>query len=131
MRNGQLVYIDDVLVFSEDRLQHVKHLEHVFAALEAQGYHVRLEKCTFLRDTVSFLGHVISPEGIHAAENRESVLNGFQDSFYQGEGSPLLLGDGHVVQVLHSPCSNIGSTLVRLDVDEEGNSNGLPRWSRQ
>ena len=43
-----VVYIDDVLVYSEERELHLQHLDRVFGALEAYGYHVRLEKCTFL-----------------------------------------------------------------------------------
>ena len=34
-----VVYIDDILVFSETREQHLLHLKRVFAALQEQSYH--------------------------------------------------------------------------------------------
>ena len=87
-----VVYIDDVLVFSDNREQHLKHLEQVFAALQTHGYHVRLEKCTFLHDTVCFLGHVISPEGIHAAADRGQVMSGFKTPFTKAKQVRSFLG---------------------------------------
>ena len=87
-----IVYIDDVLVFSLDREQHLLHLKRVFDALQQQGYHVRLEKCTFLQDSVKFLGHVISPEGIHAAADRNQVMSGFKTPFMKAKQVRSFLG---------------------------------------
>ena len=42
-----VVYIDDILVFSEDDNQHQEHLRRVFDALQSSSYHVRLQKCCF------------------------------------------------------------------------------------
>ena len=43
-----VVYIDDILVFSVDREQHLHHLCSFFAALQSQAYHVRLSKVLLL-----------------------------------------------------------------------------------
>ena len=76
-----IVYIDDILVFSNDRDQHLYHLQRVFAALEAQSYHVRLSKCSFLASEVPFLGHVLTPEGIKAADKRFDHIQSFPTPF--------------------------------------------------
>ena len=59
-----VVYIDDVLIFSNDDKQHIQDLRLVFHQLNIQAYHVRLTKCEFMRREVEFLGHKLSPEGI-------------------------------------------------------------------
>ena len=59
-----IVYIDDILVYSQTREQHLLHLDRVFTCLEEHHYHVRLAKCQFLQKKVIFLGHTITPEGI-------------------------------------------------------------------
>ena len=72
-----VVYIDDVLVFSESEAQHLDHLRKVFTCLQQHGYHVRLAKCKFMSERVNFLGHVLTPDGIEPSERREQDLAEF------------------------------------------------------
>ena len=65
-----VVYIDDILVFSSSRDQHLQHLRKVFAALQGQSYHVRLSKRSFFVPEVPFLGYILTPDGIKAADKR-------------------------------------------------------------
>ena len=39
-----IVYIDDILIFSDTREDHLLHLRRIFARLQAQAYYVRLVK---------------------------------------------------------------------------------------
>jgi len=59
-----LVYLDDVIVFSNDAAQHLNRLEVVFDHLSQAGLKLKPEKCQFFQRSVCFLGHVISHEGI-------------------------------------------------------------------
>ena len=65
---GQLpfvyVYIDDVLIFSNTKEEHLKHLRQVFEIMEKNGLRIGLEKCHFLKSTINFLGHEISASGL-------------------------------------------------------------------
>ena len=76
-----VVYIDDILIFSDNREQHLQHLRCVFTALQGQSYHVRLAKCSFLASEVPFLGHILTPEGIKAAEKRYEHIQSFPTPF--------------------------------------------------
>ena len=58
------VYVDDVIVFSKTWEDHLKHLELVFGKLEDAGLKVNLAKCTFAKNEVPFLGHMVSDKGI-------------------------------------------------------------------
>ena len=52
-------YIDDILEFSENGVEHAGQLRSVFEALQQHGLTVKLSKCEFGRCQVEFLGHVI------------------------------------------------------------------------
>ena len=58
-------YYDDVIIFSNGKEEHVTHLRKVFGKLGEYGMSVNMKKCQFMKSSVSFLGHVISSEGIY------------------------------------------------------------------
>ena len=63
---GRLVvfYFDDILVYSKNQEDHLHHLEEVFKVLRAQRLFGKLEKCEFFSPQVTFLGYVVSKDGI-------------------------------------------------------------------
>ena len=72
-----LIYLDDILVFSNDFDTHCERLETVFNRLRQHGLKLKPSKCHLLRETVTFLGHIISAEGNqHAFEElKRSLMN--------------------------------------------------------
>nr|XP_025640756.1 uncharacterized protein LOC112735435 [Arachis hypogaea] len=54
-----LVYLDDIVVYSNTLEEHVEHLRIVFKILRENNLYVKKEKCSFARDEVHFLGHII------------------------------------------------------------------------
>ena len=59
-----LVYLDDVMVYSKNPEDHVKHLREVLEVLRQQRLYCRLHKCHFNQSEISYLGHLVSQEGI-------------------------------------------------------------------
>ena len=59
-----VVYFDDILIYSKSMDEHLNHLRAVFNALRDARLFGNLEKCTFCTDRVSFLGYVVTPQGI-------------------------------------------------------------------
>ena len=59
-----LVYLDDILVFSKNPEEHVKHVRQVLEILKSDKFYAKRSKCSFFEKSVKFLGHVISAEGI-------------------------------------------------------------------
>ena len=55
-----VVYLDDILIFSDNLEDYYHHLQRVFKYLQRQRYHVRLTKCSFIQTEVPFLGHVLT-----------------------------------------------------------------------
>jgi hypothetical protein len=63
-----VVYFDDILVSSKSYEAHLGHLRAVFNVLHDAHLFGNLEKCTFCTDRVSFLGYVVTSQGIEVDE---------------------------------------------------------------
>ena len=59
-----LVYLDDIIVFSRDMKQHLERCRVVFSRLRSAGLKLKVSKCNMMRDSVQFLGHVVSGSGV-------------------------------------------------------------------
>ncbi|KAH9245139.1 hypothetical protein BASA81_017394 [Batrachochytrium salamandrivorans] len=59
-----LVYLDDIVIYSENLEKHKEHVKSVLTILRANGLYCKLEKCHFYQQEISYLGYVISPNGI-------------------------------------------------------------------
>ena len=62
--NWCIVYLDDVIIFSDTKEEHLKSLEEVFQKLAAAGLKLKPSKCYFFKEEIEYLGHVVSGEGI-------------------------------------------------------------------
>ena len=59
-----IVFIDDILVYSENEQDHEEHLIIVLTRLRDHQLYAKFSKCEFWLKTVPFLGHVLSENGI-------------------------------------------------------------------
>ena len=59
-----VVFIDDILVYSKSEEEHAEHVRIVLKVLKEKKLYAKLSKCEFWLSEVSFLGHVISGDGI-------------------------------------------------------------------
>ncbi|GBG76382.1 hypothetical protein CBR_g22129 [Chara braunii] len=59
-----IVYMDDILVFSKTHEYHVEHIEWVLHALKDAGFRVALEKSEFFLSEISFLGYIVTVDGL-------------------------------------------------------------------
>jgi hypothetical protein len=60
-----LVFLDDILIYSKTAEEHVRHVREVLWLLRKHQLFAKLSMCAFFLDSVDFLGHVVSAEGIH------------------------------------------------------------------
>jgi hypothetical protein len=59
-----VVFIDDILIYSKSKAEHAKHLRIVLQRLRDHKLYAKFSKCEFWLDSVKFLGHTISRDGI-------------------------------------------------------------------
>ena len=69
-----VVFIDDILVYSKDREIHDAHLRVVLETLRKEQLYAKLSKCEFWLNEVSFLGHIVSKEGIRVDSKKIEVV---------------------------------------------------------
>ena len=65
-----MTYLDDIIIFSENELQHLEHLETIFSHLKEAGLKMKWSKCDFFKSEIHYLGHLISTEGISLLPNK-------------------------------------------------------------
>jgi hypothetical protein len=59
-----IVFIDDILIYSKNLEDHARHLHIILQRLREHHLYAKFSKCEFWLDTVKFLGHTISSNGI-------------------------------------------------------------------
>ena len=67
-------YNDDILITGTSEQEHLHNLEEVLKRLSEYEIQVKREKSTFFKDTVEYLGHQISAEGLHTTPKKVEVI---------------------------------------------------------
>jgi len=60
-----VVYLDDILIYSKTKAEHLQHIRSVLSLLRKHGLFAKLSKCSFMQEETEFLGHVITKDGVH------------------------------------------------------------------
>ena len=61
-----LLYLDDIIVYSKTFREHTERLQEIFTRLHQAGLKLKPSKCHLYQREVSFLGHIVSRDGIRA-----------------------------------------------------------------
>ena len=69
-----IVYIDDILVYSQDLATHLRTLDQVLQRLQESKLFAHRAKCAFCQDRVEFLGHIVSAQGVEADGRKLSII---------------------------------------------------------
>ncbi|TYK29789.1 ty3-gypsy retrotransposon protein [Cucumis melo var. makuwa] len=132
-----IVFIDDILVYSKTEVEHENHLHQVLGTLRANKLYAKFSKREFWLEKVSFLGHVVSSEGVSVdpakieavtswprpstvSEIRSFLgLTGYYRSFQKLKqklvSAPVLtVPDGSVSFVIYSDASKKGMGCVLM-----------------
>ncbi|CAI7796308.1 unnamed protein product [Closterium sp. NIES-53] len=75
-----IVYLDDVLIYSIDRAQHLQDIEAVFKIRSENRLLTKAFKCESLQDRLDFLGHVISADGVEIDPKKIATIQAWHAS---------------------------------------------------
>ena len=70
-----LIYLDDIIIFSNDFDSHLREVSEILSTLQAAGLSLKLRKCHFFKKEVQYLGHIIKPGSLEIHKpNVEALL---------------------------------------------------------
>ena len=68
------VYLDDIIIYSVTFQDHCNHVQQVFDRLKEAGLKIKPEKCTFVVNEVSYLGHIVGSNGIKPDQKKIQTM---------------------------------------------------------
>lgn len=71
------IYVDDLIVYSQNPEEHLSHLKLVFEAMVKARLKAKPKKCELFKDSVCYLGHRVSKNGIEADDSKFEKVKSF------------------------------------------------------
>ena len=69
-----VVYLDDILVYSDNPKQHSAHVREVLTRLWHNRLYAQVDKCEFHCNSCEYLGYMLSPDGLTMAQNKIQAI---------------------------------------------------------
>lgn len=121
------IYVDDILIASQNHDEHMSTLKKVFEILDRNGLTVNTKKCSFLKEQVTFLGHCIDKNGVSTSPEKLKAINEFPKPTSK-KSLKRFLG---MINFYRRFIPNAAQTLSPLyDLDKSATSNDL-EWNEQ
>ena len=67
-------YMDDILITGRTDKEHLQNLTSVFESIRQHGLRIKLSKCKFFQESVEYLGHIVSKDGIHTSKKKIKAI---------------------------------------------------------
>ena len=72
--NWCIIYLDDIIINSPTPEEHIIRLRGIFERLRTTGLKLQPSKCTFFKDQITYLGHIVSKQGIKVDPKKVEVI---------------------------------------------------------
>ena len=118
-------YIDDILVFSKNGVEHVQHLRNVLTALGENGLTIKEGKCEFGKTQIEYLGHLIGKGELAMPRHRASAMAEFLVPRTKKQLRSFLGAASYYRKFIHS----FASYSSRLSPDTSKFAPGVVQWS--
>ena len=69
-----VVYLDDILIYSDNPDDHRKHVKEVLRRLREHQLYARADKCEFHKDSVEYLGYILSADGLTMSDDKVRTI---------------------------------------------------------
>ena len=69
-----IIYLDDVIIFSDSPEDHLVRLRAVLEKLQKAGLKINPKKCEFFQQRIKYLGHIVSKDGIETDPEKISAV---------------------------------------------------------
>ena len=72
--NFAIAYLDNMIIISKSKEQHLEHVRRVFSRIQEFGFKVKKEKCEFFLEEIKYLGHIIDKGGRRPDPDRATAI---------------------------------------------------------
>ena len=120
-----LVYMDDVLIHSKDREEHLLHVEKVLERLKRFNLKCNPKKCEWFRTSTTFLGHLLVPGGVRPHPKHLTAVAGWTPPLKTVKQVQAFLGLTGFLRTFIRDYSKIAAPLTDLTKP------GSFRWSEE
>ena len=112
-------YLDDILIYSPDVATHLKHLEQIFERLHEVDLKLKMEKCSFLKKHIQYLGHIVSGDGIRPVPEKLNSIQNMPRPYTSTEVKQFLGLVGYYRKFIprYADIARPLNALTRKDVD--------------
>ena len=108
-----VVYLDDILIFSNSYDEHVKHVREILSRLAKHKLYAKPEKCEFHKESLEYLGMIISPEGIEMDKHKVQAITEWKEPTKVKEVQSFI-GFANFYRRFINGFSNIVKPLINL-----------------
>src|SRR5436190_17124747 len=77
-----ITYLDDILIYSENKKNHKKHIKKILKKLQEKNLYLKSEKYEFHKQQVKYLEHIITIEKLKMNSEKIKVIIEFLTSEY-------------------------------------------------
>jgi hypothetical protein len=69
-----IVYLDDILIYSQDLASHKNHVQEVLRRLRKHRLYAKPKKCEFHSTSMEYLGYLLSPDGLTMSNEKVQAI---------------------------------------------------------
>ena len=69
-----MIYLDDILIYSDNMSEHHRHVKEVLRHLCKTGLYAKAEKCELHSELVEYLGYILFPSGLTMSDNKVKII---------------------------------------------------------
>jgi len=110
-------YLDDILIYSQDRAEHESHVRKVLQRLREAGLFAKIQKCEFFQEETTFLGLIVGRNGLRMdPEKIKTVVNWPRPTCLKDVQA--FIGFGNFYRRFIREFSKIISPMVRLTMKD-------------
>jgi hypothetical protein len=116
-----LVFFDDILIYITSYDDHLRHISLVLQKLQEHSWQVKMSKCEFDQKSISYVGHIISDNGVSADQSKIATMRDWTSPTSFKELKSFLGLLGHYKKfvknygVIAKPITNLDRGFVCLD----------------